>query len=158
MLKWTAISQLELDDGSIDLHWQGKFRGPDFPPISFELQQVTHQDLKDRRGRLLPTVVARHLSDTAKESIAKANDASQIELLKLIAKHPKASLTDYANMLGWKMKDGQPYKMRAKRIIAALEKAKLIKRGLGRIDLAKEGEKALTEGQPKAVTAVPLDA
>lgn len=136
-----------LDDGSIDLHWQGKFRGPDFQPIAFELRQVTHERLKDQRGRLLPTVIARPLSETAKESIAKANDASQIELLKLVAKHPKASLTDYANMLGWKMGNGQLYKMRAKRLIATLEKAKLIKRGFGRTDLTKEGEKALTEGK-----------
>ena len=133
------------DDGSVEFHWQGKFRGPDFAPFSFELQQVTHQLLKDQRGRSLPTIIARHLSDTAKESIAKANDASQIELLKLIAKHPKASLTDLANMLGWKMKDGQPYKMRAKRGIAELQKAKLIKKVFGKWELTKDGEKAATE-------------
>ena len=90
------------DEGSVDLHWQGKFRGPDFAPISFELRQVTHQDLKDQRGRLLPTIVARHLSEIAKETIAKANDASQVELLKLVAKHPKASLAELANMVGAK--------------------------------------------------------
>jgi AAA domain len=59
------------DAGSVEFHWQGKFRGPDFQPIAFQLQQITHQDLKDRRGRLLPTIVARHLSDDAKEDIAK---------------------------------------------------------------------------------------
>ena len=96
------------DEGIVEFHWQGKFRGPDFAPISFELRQVTHQDLKDQRGRLLPTIVARHLSEIAKETIAKANDASQVELLKLVAKHPKASLAELANMVGWKMKDGQP--------------------------------------------------
>ena len=126
-------------------HWQGKFRGPDFAPISFELRQVTHQDLKDQRGRLLPTIVARHLSEIAKETIAKANDASQVELLKLVAKHPKASLAELANMVGWKMKDGQPYKMKAKRLIIALEKAKLIKKGFGKWDITKDGEKALSE-------------
>lgn len=83
------MSRSQKHDGLIELHWQGKFRGPDFSPISFELRQVTHQDLKDQR-RLLPTIVARHLSETAKEDVAQANDASKIELLKLIPKQPKA--------------------------------------------------------------------
>jgi hypothetical protein len=38
------------DEGSVEFHWQGKFRSPDFAPISFELRQVTHQDLKDQKG------------------------------------------------------------------------------------------------------------
>src|SRR5262249_20342056 len=99
------------DEGSVEFQWQGKFPGPDVAPISFELRQVTHQDLKDQRGRLLPTIIARHLSDTAKEDVAKANDANSIELLKLTAKHSKASLAELALMLNWKMKDGSPYKM-----------------------------------------------
>jgi hypothetical protein len=134
------------DEGSVELHWQGKFRGPDFAPISFELRQVTHQDLKDQRGRLLPTIIARHLSESAKEDVAKANDASTIELLKLIARHPKASLTELASMLGWKMKDGSPYKMGAKRVLAELAKDKLIRKRLRRWELTKDGEKAVAEG------------
>jgi hypothetical protein len=44
--------------GSVEIHWQGKIRGPDFAPISFLLKSVTHERLKDSKGRLIPTVVA----------------------------------------------------------------------------------------------------
>jgi hypothetical protein len=35
---------------------------------------------------MLPTVIARHLSDLAKENIAAAYDAERIKLMQLIAK------------------------------------------------------------------------
>ena len=38
-------------DGTIEMHWQGKFRGPDFPALSFLLRTVTHERLKDTKGR-----------------------------------------------------------------------------------------------------------
>jgi AAA domain len=38
------------DDSVVELHWQGKFRGPDFTPISFKLRTVTHERLKDTKG------------------------------------------------------------------------------------------------------------
>jgi hypothetical protein len=45
------------------LHWQGKFRGADFAPLQFLIRTVTHQDLKDSGGKLLPTIIAEHISD-----------------------------------------------------------------------------------------------
>jgi hypothetical protein len=84
------------DGGPIELHWQGKFRGPDFPAISFELVQTTHQDLRDSKGRLRPTVIARYLSEASRDNIAKAVIVSQLKLLRFVDKNPKASLTDCA--------------------------------------------------------------
>jgi len=49
----------------VELHWQGKFRGVDFAPFSLQLKTVTHERLKDTRGRLIKTVVAQHLSEAA---------------------------------------------------------------------------------------------
>jgi hypothetical protein len=51
------------DDSAIELHWQGKFRGPDFAPLAFQLRTVTHERLKDTKGRLISTVVAQVLSE-----------------------------------------------------------------------------------------------
>jgi hypothetical protein len=67
-------------------------------------------------------------------------------LLKLIAKNPKASLTELALMLNWKMKDGSPYKMRVKRLLADLTRDKLIRKRLRKWELTKDGEKAASEG------------
>jgi hypothetical protein len=59
------------NDMTVELHWQGKFRGPDFAPMHFLLKTVTHERLKDTKGRLISTVVASHLSDAAQQELAK---------------------------------------------------------------------------------------
>jgi RecA-family ATPase len=43
------------DDMTVKLHWQSKLRGPDFAPVNFLLKPVTHERLKDSKGRLLST-------------------------------------------------------------------------------------------------------
>src|SRR5262249_6667315 len=37
-------------DGGVEVHTQGKFRGPDFAPLHFQLRTVTHERLKDLKG------------------------------------------------------------------------------------------------------------
>src|SRR4051812_30885726 len=49
------------NDTLVTLHWQGKFRGPDFAPITFETRAVTAERLKDSKGRPITTVLARML-------------------------------------------------------------------------------------------------
>jgi hypothetical protein len=44
-------------DSLVALHWQGKFRGPDFAPISFQLETVASPQLKDSKGRPIPSVM-----------------------------------------------------------------------------------------------------
>src|SRR5262249_35177951 len=51
------------DDLAVELHWSGKFRGPDFAPLAFQLKVVTHERLKDTDGNLIQTVVALALTD-----------------------------------------------------------------------------------------------
>jgi hypothetical protein len=46
----------------IDLHHHAKFRGPEFEPISFELVALTSERLKDSKGRLAHTVMARPIT------------------------------------------------------------------------------------------------
>jgi AAA domain-containing protein len=134
------------DEGSIELHWQGKFRGPDFAPISFKLEQVTHQDLKDRHGRMLPTVIARHLSDVAKENIAAAYDADRMKFMQLIAKYPKASLAELATMMDWLLSGSRPNKLKAQRMASALVKAKAAEKTVqGKLKLTKAGEMAVSD-------------
>ena len=78
-------------DGATEMHWQSKFRGPDFAPISFQLRTVTHERLKTVTGTLLPTVVASYLSDAAQQEIERAQRSQEDALLKAIAERPTAS-------------------------------------------------------------------
>ena len=77
-------------DSTVELHWQGKFRGPDFAPMYFLIRTVTHQDLKDSDGRLIPTVIAEHISEQAKEDIAAAAHKDEDAVLAFISNNPAA--------------------------------------------------------------------
>jgi hypothetical protein len=131
--------------GVVELHWQGKYRGPDFAPMHFTTRTVTHEQLKDSKGRLIPTVVASPLSEQGHADIVQAARSRQDELLVALRDpaNRKASQIDLARHLGWKLRDGQPHHVAVKRTFTALEKDKLVTGEPGRIDLTKKGEKAL---------------
>jgi hypothetical protein len=131
-------------DSTVELHWQGKFRGPDFAPMQFLIRTVTHQDLKDGDGRLLPTVIAEHISDQTRDDIAAAAHKDEDAVLAFIANNPTATQAAIATAMGWKLYSGVPNRMKAGRCIKALVKAKLIKiTRAGRYKLTPEGEAAL---------------
>lgn len=115
-------------DAVVTLHWQGKYRGPDFAPIPFNLTTATTPTLKDSKGRLIPTVVAKPLSE-GERSQAEANSRSDEDaLLVAIADNDRASMADLAIALKWfQPKDGKPYKARVQRAAERLKKYKLVK-------------------------------
>jgi hypothetical protein len=116
------------DDGVVHLHWQGKFRGPDFAPLSFRLRSVTHERLKDSKGRLIPTVVAEHMSDLAVEEFKKVTVNDEDTVLHLLATDSTLSVASIAARAGWLTKDGKPNKSLAQRCVARLRDAKLIRK------------------------------
>ena len=128
-------------DSTVELHWQGKFRGPDFAPMQFLIRTVTHQHLKDGDGRLLPTVIAEHISDQARDDIAAASHKDEDAVLAFIAANTTATQANIATAMGWKLFNGDPNRMKAGRCIKALVKAKLIKvTRAGHYKLTPEGE------------------
>jgi hypothetical protein len=131
------------DDSAVELHWQGKFRGPDFAPISFLLRTVTHERLKDGEGRLIPTVVASHLSEIAQDELATVARSNEDQLLAALADNGRASLADLAKSLGWLFRSGLPNKMLVKRTLAKLKKHKLVTDGRDGPALTDAGKKAL---------------
>jgi hypothetical protein len=131
-------------DSAVELHWQGKFRGPDFAPMNFLIKTVTHQDLKDSDGRLIPTVIAEYISEQAKEDIAAAARENEKRALKFISDNPSSTLSTLATAIGWKLHSGEPNKMKAKRIVDELKRTKLIKETrAGRYKITDQGKNAL---------------
>ncbi len=131
-------------DSTTELHWQGKFRGVEFAPMHFMLRTVTHQELKDSAGNLIPTVICEHISEQAKEQIAEQRVKYEDLLLKLIDSDPRASIATLALKMGWKLYSGEPHKTKAVRCLTALKNAKLIKQTrTGRYRLTTEGKSAL---------------
>jgi hypothetical protein len=114
------------NDSVVELHWQGKFRGPDFAPMTFALRTVTHEHLKDSKGRLIPTVVASPLSEIGRQELEAVARSDEDVVLGAIAASPKASQADLAKNLGWFRPGGEPYKTRVARAITRLRDFKLV--------------------------------
>ena len=132
-----------MEDAAIEVHWQGKFRGPDFAPMNFILKTVTHERLKDTNERLIPTVVASHLSDVAHQELSRAARRDEDLLLEALGSNGAASFADLAKDLRWYTAKGEPYKSKVQRTIARLKRDGLIKHERGRFMLTDKGKKAI---------------
>jgi hypothetical protein len=129
------------DDLAVELHWHGKFRGPDFAPMLFQLKVVTHERLKDTDGNLIQTVVALALSDEGLRDMTSVRRADEDRVLLSISEDPRLSSRDRARQLGWFMKSGDPYHMRVVRAEKALAAGRLIIKARDGWELTKGGEK-----------------
>jgi hypothetical protein len=136
-------------DGVVALHWQGKFRGADFAPISFQLRKVTHEMLKDSKGRLISTVVASHLSDAGEKELRTVTLNSENEVLRILADNKELSYAEIAEHAGWINKDDKPNKTAAYRMVKNLKKAKLVRQGRTGLELTEAGQKVVKGKSPK---------
>jgi hypothetical protein len=125
----------------VRLHWQGKYRGQDFAPISFQLKCVTHERLTDSHGRQLTTVMAAPLSAANEKEIKEAANRHQDELLEVLnGKGRGATLEELAKLLGWLTKNNQPNKTLVYRTAAELRDLKLVKKNRrGNLELTDTG-------------------
>lgn len=137
-------------DGAVELHWQGKFRGPDFAPINFQLKTIGCARLQDSKGRAIPSVMAVHLTDTAQDAMTDAARRDENLLLADIAANPSSSMQQRAVTLNWLTSERKPYKAKVQRAQEALRKAKLIETTRGKPTLTDRGQREL-----KADTAAP---
>ncbi len=133
---------------------QGKFRGREFSPLSFELKTVHHPTLKDARGRDIPTVIARPIDDTDKQQIAAASRRHEDQLLKVIFEHPGASLRALAVALRWLDSKQQPNAMKVSRAADVLAREKLIQKHRGTWQCTAAGEKELNRLETSAAANI----
>jgi hypothetical protein len=129
------------NDLAVELYWTGKFRGPDFAPMDFELKVVTHERLVDTDGNLIRTVVARALSEEGLTEINAERREDQDKVLLSIAEDPGLSTRERARRLNWLTQAGDPYHTRVIRAERALEKDRLIAKERGIWELKDRGRK-----------------
>jgi hypothetical protein len=127
----------------------GKFRGPDFGHLSFELKAVRHPILKDSRGRDIPTVIAQALDEAGRAALDAAGDEDENKLLRVIEKHPRAGLRTWSVALGWK------HHSKVQRIVDSLAKRKFIKQEGRAWVLTQAGQKELYAQESTVPLAVP---
>ncbi|MCK1402340.1 AAA family ATPase [Bradyrhizobium sp. 4] len=114
----------------------GKFRGPSFEPVHFELVTVQHPKLRDTKGRPIPTVVARPVSDMGIVQRELANERDEDTLLRAIDQHPRKSRRDVGKLIG--MSDSRVYRLAQK-----LEAQKLIRNERNGWTLTATGQREL---------------
>jgi hypothetical protein len=128
------------DNQIVELHWQGKFRGPDFAPIPFTINVGTASKLVDSKGRQIPTVTARPISEAEVTEADAAARHRQDRLLAALQESPGASLADLARKLGWSYRTGEPNKSLVNRTLDALRKRGLIKKEGGEWTVKNSGK------------------
>jgi hypothetical protein len=133
-------------DGSVTtIHYQIKIRGPDFSPISFLLRNVTHERLKSKTGKLIPTVIAEPLSAEREEEMHKAARNEEDDLMHAVNDHPRCNQAELARLLGWISRKGERQKSKVHRIIRELKKQKLVEETRSGIKLTNKGREAIEE-------------
>ncbi|MGZ5874550.1 MAG: AAA family ATPase [Bradyrhizobium sp.] len=129
------------NESVVILHWQGKFRGPDFAPVPFQLHTATTDTLKDSKGRPIPTVIALPLSDAEQQQAEAGSRNDEDQLLGAMADGFRRSMSELAKALHWRTKDGKPYKARVQRAFDRLRKGKLVTNERGTLVLTEKGHK-----------------
>ena len=130
-------------DGLVTLHWQVKHRGPEFEPLNLELKRYECDSIRDRKGRIMPTILAQPVLTMRATQIAR--ETLSLEDRILLAIHDDPSTTKAARALAL----GIP-PSRYQRILERLAQQRLIRKFRNKWELTKDGQRAvdeITEGQ-----------
>jgi AAA domain/Primase C terminal 2 (PriCT-2) len=143
-------------DTVVEIHWQGKYRGPDFDPMQFELvRPVYAARLRDSKGRPIPTVIIRHLNDAEHSQVKARMSEEEDVVLGILAQADGVSLNNIAIRAGW-VENGRPVKWRAQRVTDRLRDDKLVKltrrKGWRLTDDGKKAAKDAPKPQKPAAT------
>jgi len=122
------------------LHWLGKFRGPEFNPVAFEIVVATSDRVQDAEGRLMPNAVAKPISDDILEAAERVQETDEDRLLHLIYDNDRASLATLALKMG-------AGKSKVQRIADRLKSDKLIEIHRNRYRLTSRGRKEIGVGE-----------
>lgn len=127
------------DGGILSLHWQGKFRGPEFEAVRFELERRETPLLKDAKGRLMPTVLAKPLMELRAVQIAREILSDEDALLLSLEAHPEYGQRGHADSIGISSMG------KMSRLIKRLADQKLIRKFRNKWELTDKGERAVAE-------------
>lgn len=131
------------ESGMLTLHWQGKYRGAEFEPLKLELERYECDRLRDSKGRLMPTILAKPLLQIRAMQIAKDTMSMEDRLLLSIEVDQGLSVADRCMSIGLTLRNGAPHKSGMERLITRLAKQKLIRKFRTNWELTKDGERAV---------------
>jgi hypothetical protein len=138
-----------------ELHWCAKFRGPGFECIAFRMDEKRLPSICDSKGRVLPTVVARHIPQEEIERMVEGFALADITLLGAMLAQPNGSLTIWARACNWVDRssgpnEGKPQKWKVQRALDRLLVEKLVSHINNKWAVTPKGEKLMKQQHPGA--------
>jgi hypothetical protein len=131
----------------VELNTHGKFRGPEFSPISFMIVPGTSNKLVDTKGRSIWTVTATPITQTERDGIDNSTQAKYDDLLVMMKNRPGLSLAGYAEALNWRNAKGELNKRLVQTATIAMTKDTLIEKKNERYCLTSKGKRAATDAE-----------
>ena len=130
----------------VELTWQGKFRGISFDPMYFEIEIIKSAKLKDIDGNIIPTVVAKPLTDEQSDKLLADLDDEDMGVMLLLdeTRLKPLSLADMADRLMWFQDGGSPNKSKVNWVLTRLEKQRLVEKKNGKAHLTRKGQNHAT--------------
>jgi hypothetical protein len=119
-------------DGIITLHWQGKFRGPEFEPMRFKIETRRSPEVINKEGVQIGLPVMVPVTEQDAEERERANTNLDIALLKALRDNPGGTQEDWGNAIG-------KAKSVVNRRLGKLQNEKLVENKLGRWQITKTG-------------------
>ena len=125
------------------LHWLGKFRGPEFEPMTFELEVADSARVIDAEGRLMPSVVAKPVSELKLQMEEGKQESDENMLMRAIAENRNSSIANLAIKCGFVSSTGQPQKSSVFKICNRLVEEKLLERRGNKYRITPKGKREI---------------
>ncbi|MGY3548956.1 bifunctional DNA primase/polymerase [Bradyrhizobium sp. USDA 4469] len=125
------------------LHWLGKFRGPEFEPMTFELEVADSARVIDAEGRLMPSVVAKPVSEIKLQMHEGQQESEENMLMRAIAANRNSSIANLAIMCGFVGATGQPQKSKVYAMCGRLIDEKLLERRGNKYRITPKGKREI---------------
>jgi hypothetical protein len=129
----------------LTLHWLGKFRGPEFEPLAFELDVADSDKVVDAEGRLMPSVVAKPVSELSLQLAEGRQESDESLVLRAININRKISIAGIATVCSFLDSNGRPQKSKVFRICSGLVEEKLLERRGTKFRITAKGRKELED-------------
>ena len=107
---------------------QNKIRGADFEPVKIKLDVFIFPDIKTNFGTPITSVIAKPLNMNESELLEEQAESEENRLLALVNSNPKATLREWATLLGWNDRNGQPMVSKVSRTLSQLKADKMVRK------------------------------
>ena len=107
---------------------QNKIRGADFEPVKIKLDVFVFPDIKTNFGTPITSVIAKPLNMNESELLEEQAESEENRLLALVNSNPKSTLREWATLLGWNDRNGQPMVSKVSRTINQLKADKMVRK------------------------------